>query len=372
MKSIRNLLLVLLGIGVAGPVTASSNHPEEPGSVLVFPKFIRGTFNDLVTGQAVHARTELEISVVCPTNASCTKGFPVRLRAHWVCPSSAALANTVCPETSFDLETTVNGSLYFNTEGVTVVDVAGVPVATAAAFPSNATTTIPAPPCERGYLIVWLVDGDGRAIKGDALIGNAVLRDGTLGEETISEQAYNAIAIQAGDGVANILDPTDLNGNGALDFDGREYQMVNGNIVGTVRYENLVATGGPVRTDLTLLTLDVRSNEPNPLTTVKLNFYTTDEDLVDTGTSFHCWREQRLTAINPSLFTQRMGRKGLVESTSATQQVDFFTTRNVTLLGIVETRQCVGPVTDCSDGQVRDYAYSLHNKRQPVPTAFVP
>jgi hypothetical protein len=370
MKSIRNFLLVLLGIGVAGPVTASSNHPEEPGSVLVFPKFIRGTFNDtVVTGQAVHARTELEISVVCPQNATCEKGFPVRLRAHWVCPGS--FANPVCAEASFDLETTINGSLYFNTEGVTVVDVAGVPVITAAAFPSNATTTIPAPPCNRGYLIVWLVDSEGKAIKGDGLIGNAVLRDGTPGEEIISEQAYNAIAIQAGNGVLNILDPTDLNGNGALDFDGSEYQMVNGNIVGTVRYENLLALGGPVRTDLTLLTLDVRSNEPNPLTTVKLNFYTTDEDLVDTGTSFHCWREDRLTAINPSLFTQRMGRKGLVESTSATQQLDFLTTRNVTVLGIVETRQCVA-TTDCSNNQFRDYAYSLHNKRQPVPTAFVP
>src|SRR5882672_3588735 len=73
MKSIRNLLLVLLGIGVAGPVAAWSNKSAEPGSVLVFPKFIRGTFEDTrVSGQLVQARTEFEISVQCPANTTCS------------------------------------------------------------------------------------------------------------------------------------------------------------------------------------------------------------------------------------------------------------------------------------------------------------
>src|SRR2546421_4355079 len=93
MTSLRSLLLVLLGIGVATPVAAWSNDSEQPGSVLVFPKFIRGTFND-VTGQstqAAHAVTELEISVVCPKGQTCGrdpitgKFDKVFMRAHWVC-----------------------------------------------------------------------------------------------------------------------------------------------------------------------------------------------------------------------------------------------------------------------------------------------
>ena len=351
---------VLLNVAVAAPVAARSplatwgNDSEVPGSVLVFPKFIRGTFSDVfVTLQPAHAITELEISVVCPPGATCGLNQAVRLRAHWICPG--------CAETSFDLETTVGGTLYFNPEGVT--SIAGV--LTANAFPSNATTIIPLPPCPRGYLIAWVIDGGGNAIKFDGLIGDAVIREGNVTFNNASARGYNAIPIQAGDGVVSTGDPTDLNGDGNLDFDGNEYQMVTGNIYGTVRYENLLATGGPVRTDLTLLTLDVASNRPdNPVTAVGLNFYSPDERFVDAGTSFVCWSEQRLTGILATLTTQSMGRKGLVESTHAEQNGV-----PVTLLGLVETIESfsVGAIVPA-----RDYSYSLFNKGEPVPTIFKP
>src|SRR2546422_8530731 len=190
---------VLLNLAVAAPVAAAPvaawpNDSEQPGSVLVFPKFIRGTFDDTrVSGQLFQAKTELEISVRCPEGATCGANQAVRLRAHWVCPGSST--NPICAEASFDLETTVGGSLYFNPEGVVVV----LGVATANAFPSNAKTTIPVPPCDRGYLIVWAVDSFGRAIKQDGLIGDAVLRDapGDVDITTFSAGGYNAIPIQA-------------------------------------------------------------------------------------------------------------------------------------------------------------------------------
>src|SRR5437867_9749184 len=133
-KCSRLLFCSILALGLAAPVVAWDGLPvndsEKPGSVLVFPKFIRGTFNDVnVSGQVVHAITELEISVACPQGATCANDR-VRMRAHWVCPG--------CTETSFNLETTVGGSLYFNPEGVTVI--AGV--VTAQVFPNNAKTTI--------------------------------------------------------------------------------------------------------------------------------------------------------------------------------------------------------------------------------------
>ncbi len=385
METLSSLLLVSLSIGVAAPVAASpgvpvaglpgvsdvllniavtapaavsptalwGNDSEQPGSVLVFPKFIRGTINDVqVSGQLVHAITELQISVVCPKNATCGANQAVRLRAHWVCPG--------CTETSFNLETTVGGTLFFNPEGVTVV--AGQ--IAAQVFPNNASTTIPLPPCERGYLIVWAVDGGDFAIKFDGLIGDAVIREPTPGcNGPCSARGYNAIPIQAGDAVVSTGDFTDLNGDGALDFDGSEYQAVTGKIFGTVRYESTVVPGA-VQTDLTLLTLDVASNRPNPLTSVGLNFFTPDEQFTDAGTSFVCWREQRLTDINAGLTTQRMGRKGLIVSTFAEQNGV-----PVTLLGLIETKEffLFPPNTI-----IRDWSYSLFNDGNPVPTTFLP
>jgi len=350
---------VLLGVRVAAPVAAWLNDSEQPGSVLVFPKFIRGTGNDLgVSGQAVHAITEFEISVRCPDGATCGARQEVTLRAHWVCPGLAANGG-ICNESSFDLTTTVGGSLYFNPEGVTVLG----GVVTAQVFPNNATTTIPVPPCPRGYLIVWAIDGSGNAIKFDGLIGDAIIRAPIITFGPTTARAYNAIPIQAGDGVVNTGDPTDLNGDGHLDFDGNEYRAITGRIFGTVRYENAVPPEGVVETDLTLLTLDVASNRPNPLTSVGLNFFTTGEDLVDAGTRFTCWTEQRLTDINSGFTTQRMGRKGLVES--------YFAEQNgapVTLLGLVETQE--GYVGFGLPG--RSYSYLLSHDGNPVVTAFQP
>jgi len=375
MTSLRSLLLALMSIGWAAPVAATLNDSEEPGSVLVFHKFIRGTFADTVSAQALHARTEFEISVVCPKGATCARNpitgkfEKVFLRGHWVCPD--------CSETSFDLVTTINGTLYFNPEGVTVV--AGL--VSAAAYPSNATTPISPPPCPRGYLIVWATDGSGTAIKFDGLIGDAVIRDGSPGAESFSARSYNPIPIQAGpdivaaDGSVVFTTglPTDLNSNGALDFDGTEYMMLTGKIFGTVRYESNMtgaSANHAAQTDLTLLTLDVASSRQNPVTTVGLNFYTPDEDLIDTSTAFGCWTEKRLTEINSGLTIQRMGRKGLVESTFAQQQLDFFTFKDVSLLGIVETKE--GVLTGTTFSQFRDYSYSLYNDSEPVVTTFTP
>jgi hypothetical protein len=368
----------ILALGLAAPALAGGAYPstlndsEQPGSVLVFPKFIRGTGNDIgVSGQTNHAVTEIEISVTCPQGApSCGT---VNLRAHWVCPG--------CTESSFNLKTTVGGTLYFNPEGVTVLTPVPLlpPVVTTAAFPSNVTTTIPVPPCQRGYLIVWVIDdpATGNPIKFDGLIGDAVIRAPIAGFGPTTARAYTAIPIQA-DPSLNTGDPTDLdvNGNhtGALVFDGSgsHYQSLTGGIFGTVRYENSVLAGTPpegvVVTDLTLLTLDARLDLQNPVTTVGLDFYTPDEQFVDTSTRFQCWAEQELTAINASLTEQVMGRKGLVKSTFAEQQLDLFTTKGVTLLGLVETQE--GYVGFGLPG--RSFSYLLSNDSNPVCTAFVP
>src|SRR4029453_17125582 len=91
MKNLLTVLFVGLALLVAPAATMGQmaavgelNDSQEPGSVLVFPKFLRGT--GATTDQGNLARTEIEISATCPRGATCTDGQTVILRAHWVCP----------------------------------------------------------------------------------------------------------------------------------------------------------------------------------------------------------------------------------------------------------------------------------------------
>src|SRR5262249_6940879 len=92
------------------PCTNCLSDSEEPGSVIVFPKFLQGSVSLLASeGSPVAPITELEIGVVCPKTAICTEHQPVKIRFHWVCGSTEADLNTsfVCKETDFDVTATV-------------------------------------------------------------------------------------------------------------------------------------------------------------------------------------------------------------------------------------------------------------------------
>jgi hypothetical protein len=294
------------GAGIIVPPPAEPsilNDSEEPGSVLIFHKFIRGTVPP--TGDL--PATEIAISVTCPDGSTCA-GEPVFLRAHWVCPGKT---DGVCHETKFDLDTTVKGTIRIRPDG----------------HPQGQN-----PPCDEGYLIVWVIDDHGNPIKFDGLIGHAVIRHAASRDfpTVISEGAYNALPIQAAAHL-HTGDFTDGNGNkdGKLDFDGTEYKAITGTIFGTVRYEE--SNSSRIETHLTLLTLDVKSNQPNDPTHVEFNFFNENEHVRPSHLDFTCWTQVRLTDIDSGLNTS-FGTKGLVESTSATQ-----VTHPVTLVGIVST-----------------------------------
>jgi len=351
MKRVLGFLFgVLATLWMATPAFAWGplNDSEEPGSVLVFHKFIRGTAPPF-------AKTEIEISVTCPVGATCaTSGQIVKLHGHWVCPGNFGVA---CNEVDFDLKTTVNGSIKFDPEN----------------FETTNTDTVPQPPCNRGYLILWVVDDFGNPIKFDGLIGDAVIRDsnGTAvaALDIFYFRAYNALPIQA-DPSLNTGDFTDLdssgNHTGTLQFDGSgsHYQEVTGTIYGTVKYDTTVPT--IEHTYLTLLTLDVLSGRFNNPTFVDLNFYNQAEVLKSVHTAFFCWAETPVSSLDNTLTSTLFGNKGLVQSTGAEKQAFLGTgdsTGPVTLVGIVETL----------DNTVADsYAYFLFNDSQPLPTTFVP
>jgi hypothetical protein len=367
-------MVVLLGVPLASPVNAQVRDPRlndstEPGSVIVFPKFVRGFV--IVPGDGLQPKTEYEVGVVCPKGATCTEGQKVTIRFKYICGSSEAnLAQSfVCKDTDAQFSTTINGKVVFNTEGV---------------FPGNVLS--PQPQCERGYLIGWVINDRGQPIKFDGLIGDAVIR-----ETGTAVAAYTAIPIQADPFLATgALIGTAPGGN--LFFDGLpgHYQAVTGVIYADVAFDRPPAAPatGPRTTLLTLLTLDVRANRPNLPTFVDLDFYNSGEQLLSTSTEFICWQEVSLSGINdgfggvplPSPFGAQfinttltgpnMGtRKGIVIAGPA-EKVPIFniddTPGPVTLLGLVEVLEGASPTS----GADRQFFYQFLNDSNPVPTTF--
>src|SRR5215472_4994143 len=244
-------------VGPTPPRPLSLSDSQEPGSVIVFPKFIRGTVP--VDGVS-EPRSELEIGVLCPKGQICSEHQTIKIRLHWVCGTTEAneAGSFICRETDFDVTATVWEKLVLTPDGIQV-------------GPSVPTKVVPKAQCERGYLIGWVIrPSDDKPIAFDGLIGNAVLR-----ETDTALAAYNAIPIQAN---AAYMQPVALNDNGALVFDGasNHYQAVTGRVFGDIKYSNFTdGTAFPVRSEafLTLLTLDVKSNRPNNPVFVDLDFF---------------------------------------------------------------------------------------------------
>jgi len=325
--------LVVPSIVLAQARDTRLSDSEAPGSVIVFPKFIRGT----VLAGTVPA-TEIEISVVCPRGAACTTGQVVRLKAEWVCPGNA---NRICREVDFTFNTTVNGTVVLNPNG---------PFARAT--------------CPRGFLIAWVIDGSGNPIKFDGLIGDAVIRhDGN------SAGAYQGIPIQADPLLANLaVVNTPLSFTGAVG----QYQAITGAVFSSLRYDTLTAgidcgAAGQVSnvcTFLTMLTLDILSNRVNDSTFVDFVFYNAAEQGISTSTDFICWDQQQLTTdIDSNLDVPGLGRKGLMVGSATDQN---FAARS--LIVLVETLEYAA----AGVGVDREYAYSTFHDSIPVPTRFRP
>jgi hypothetical protein len=364
IKGTRLAVLLAPALAMAMPAlanTASSvlSDATEPGSVIVFPKFINGEAYILPESVPAPA-TELEIGVVCPKGVTCSEHQSVKIRFHWVCGTSESnLAGSfICQETDFDVTATVFEKIVLVADGTFQNGYGtGLP-----------TKTVPAAPCANGYLIGWVITPTSDTpIKFDGLIGDAVVR--TSGT---AQAGYNAIPIQADPNLASGAAIT-TNANGALFFDGGagHYQALTGQVLGDVRYTG-TASGVSAQGYLTLLTLDVKSNRPNNPVFVDLDFFggnpsaIGNENQLSTSTEFICWEEVPITSINRDLTTALMGRKGVFVSAPATK-VGIFgiqdETGPTTLLGLSETQ-------DNNGGRVS--FSNLFNSSVAAPTHFLP
>ena len=359
------LLLLVPALGLTEPSIAQTrpstlSDSRAPGSLIVFPKFL--TWTVVVDGAPIPA-TEIELGVVCPKGSTCAEDQPVKIRFHWVCPGfQDSNSHLVCKENDFDVFTSVNGKLVFNSSAMTITG-------------SN-TVPVPRAPCLLGYLIGWVIDpNNDQPVKFDGLIGDAIIRESGTAMAT-----YSAIPVQAhpdlatfpamGSAIQTVPDP--LTGVGRLAFDGApgHYQAVTGKIFADVRYDNTSAA--PFSNSyLILLTLDVRSGEPNYPVEVALDFFNESERLLSTSWDFICWTEVPFSWIDPNLTQALMGtREGLVVSGQAVKFPWFGTFDSagpVTLLALVETTEGPQP-----SSMARAYFAPSFNDSTPAPTYFVP
>ena len=158
MRTLKYAWLALLfvpGLSIAqASVAATLSNSQEPGSVLVFPYFKVGNVN---LGNVTEPKTEIHIGVSCPTGVTCPELLPVKLHADWVCPGSENPSSSfVCKESDFILFTTINGKITLSPNGPNV------------------------PPCQHGYLVVYVVNLFDQPIKFDGLFGDAVVRGGAV------------------------------------------------------------------------------------------------------------------------------------------------------------------------------------------------
>jgi hypothetical protein len=409
--TLKSALLALPALALAtqahAALPAGLADITQPGSVIIFPKFIN-TPQVTVDGNLV-SRTEIEIGAVCPPLAAfarnqvgCVEHSPVKVRFHWVCPGFEGVDSNFCRETNFDVVLSINGKLAFSADGIQI---------------NSNSPIVPVPQCPRGYLIGWVIRAsDDAPIKYDALIGNAVIRGPNVASSGASTavSAYSAITIQANDedpvsqdtttaavlGAPNSSSPiifTQANVTGT-------YKTITGVQVGDVRFDNSLGNGPAPNvlseTFLTFLTLDVLSNQPNNPTFVDLDFWNESdaagsltnpnfERLLSSMTTFVCWEQIGLTTattvglgngqtvpvppIDPNLTQAFMGtRKGIVLAGPAVKQADGNAPLDnigpVTLIGIVETIE--GTVAD--GFQNRKYNFNMSSDGFAVDTAFVP
>jgi len=349
--------------------------PNEPGSLLVFPKFVRGTV------AAGLPATEIEISVHCPTALNvegyCTLPVPgtsVRLEGHWVC--AGQLSTGICTESDFFVNTTVEGTVDFNTEGSAV----GV---------NFATVKVPTPKCSEGYLVMWAVNTTGRPIVFNGLLGVAEVR-----WNSHAAGSYEAIAIQAnGDEGDLIATTTGTTGLAALPFTGAadQYRLPTSTIMATIKYDTdsstPAAADAPSSTSIVTVTLDVLSGLPNNYIVSDLNFADNVENLYSEQIVYQCFEEITVSGIDPFLVRENLSRKGFFYSLDAykipTYANDPFT-GPVTQLGLIDTTECPSnttgscapytiPVTSTANPTVTNhYMYRTDDDSVGVPTVFQP
>jgi hypothetical protein len=125
----KSALLALPALALAtqayAALPAGLADTTQPGSVIVFPKFINA--GQVTVDGVLVSRTEIEIGAVCPPLAQfarnlvgCPEHQAVKVRFHWVCPGFEGFDSNICRETDFDVVLSINGKLAFSADGIPI------------------------------------------------------------------------------------------------------------------------------------------------------------------------------------------------------------------------------------------------------------
>jgi hypothetical protein len=122
IKAARLAVLLASALALAAPAFAALSDSEEPGSVIVFPKFIQGSTALPESPGALFPITELKIGIVCPKGATCAQDEPVTIEFHWVCGTTEGATTTsfTCQETNFFVTATVFEKIVLTPNGESV------------------------------------------------------------------------------------------------------------------------------------------------------------------------------------------------------------------------------------------------------------
>jgi len=266
---------VLLGSVMVLPAIAQVGglRGEVPGSLLIFPEF-----NILPP-----AVTQLRISDV----QNPALGGTTRVHLNYICPPSGgpgASGGTagICAE--------VDRHKFLTYHGTLILDVS-----------TDLGGPFPGAPCNKGFVIAFVEDAAHHAISANQLIGSYRI-SGT--DTPDGAEAVQAIAVQSPQTPGQELGTIDATGELVLTF----------GILSTSDYVSLpwilysdfqaVNTGAvpPKRTELILLTVDIKSGLANPQAAVGIHWWNQFEDEFSSTIRFTCWAEWELEAIS-GLFT---------------------------------------------------------------------
>lgn len=360
MKRFVSCLLVIcfaslpgIALGVAvpkaawGQVMAAQNH-SEPGSILVFPKFLN-TGNVTNLDGSTQAASTFEISIVCPNdipaavcpalNAEFNVFGGVPVKAKWVCPPApgSTLGGLIgfCGEADFMVKQTITGTIVINVTG-------------------DGPVTQPA--CPQGFLIAWVVSPlTGLPISFNGLIGDAVLRFSTT--EAV---AYHALSIRSdnttGTVTSTVADQLSFNQNAEISAGVPVgYEKGTNTLQASVHYSD---SSAGIQTELTLANLNIDAGNFNTARTFDYSLFDENENLHSFSRPFICWDEFDIAAVNGTV--SNIGTpKGLV-----TIAQDPGDSAPAILAGLVITHEAIPG----ANGFLRGYAYWVYYDRRGTST----
>ena len=270
--------VMIVGVGLLGsamvlPAIAQPLRGELPGSLLIFPEF-----NILPP-----AVTQLRISDI----QSPALGGTTFVHLNYICPPSGgpgASGGTagICAE--------VDRHKFLTFHGTLVIDVA-----------TDLGGPFPGAPCNKGFVVAFVENAAHQAISANQLIGSYQISGTDIPD---GAEAVQAIAVQSARLPGTQLGTIDATGELVLTFGllaTNDYVALPWILYTDFQAVNTLAVP-PKRTELILLTVDIKSGLANPQAAVGLHWWNQFEDEFSSTIRFTCWGEWELEAIS-GLFT---------------------------------------------------------------------